>query len=488
MPTHRNYKHKDTNTKKTTKKIDRLNAHEEKHRKQLILIAGIIGAVIVLVLIIGLVDGLFISPNKVVASVGDTEITVKDYQAKARYTRWQLIQQASQLQSYISIYGQMGMDTTQFQSTLDYYNSLLGSSDLLSNAVLEAMIEEVIVTNKAEELGITVTDEELQASVEGEFGYYPAGTPTAAPFSTAAPLPTLDAQQLLMITATPTDEPVEEPAPTDEAVEEDTAQAEEEASPTATALPTATPYTAELYDQEYKDFLKLINNVANVGDDYFFSSQKYNLLRQKVYDVITAEIGNTEEQVWARHILVEDETAVDSILGQLESGAMEFGELALLFSLDQGTAANGGDLGWFGRGAMVPEFEDAAFSLGVGEISDGIETDYGFHIIQVIAHDVVPIDTTRQNELKDKLFSDWLAEQRTALEESIVIHQNTLLQYTPIHPKTNDPKVFEALYGVTIQEYNATVAVQIKQATADAATLTAMPTTEIATPEPSTEE
>ncbi len=90
----------------------------------------------------------------------------------------------------------------------------------------------------------------------------------------------------------------------------------------------------------------------------------------------------TEEQVQASHILVSDSNAAEDVLARLEEGEA-FADLAVELSEDPGSASAGGDLGWFGRDQMVPEFEEAAFALEVGEMSDIIETDYGFHIILV---------------------------------------------------------------------------------------------------------
>lgn len=87
------------------------------------------------------------------------------------------------------------------------------------------------------------------------------------------------------------------------------------------------------------------------------------------------------EQVHARHILVKTEEEANILLLQLKEGLTDFSELAKEKSTDS-SASSGGDLGFFARGQMVKEFEDAAFSLEPGEISGVIQTQFGYHIIK----------------------------------------------------------------------------------------------------------
>ena len=81
------------------------------------------------------------------------------------------------------------------------------------------------------------------------------------------------------------------------------------------------------------------------------------------------------------HILVQKQSEAITILDKIKKGE-KFGKLAREFSTDSGSAKRDGNLGFFGRGKMVKEFETAAFNLQVGQISEPIKTQYGYHIIK----------------------------------------------------------------------------------------------------------
>lgn len=89
-----------------------------------------------------------------------------------------------------------------------------------------------------------------------------------------------------------------------------------------------------------------------------------------------------KEQVRASHILVETEEKAKEVKEKLLAGG-DFAEIAKEYSQDINNKDLGGDLGFFSRGEMLPTFENAAFALEIGEISDPVQTDYGFHIIKV---------------------------------------------------------------------------------------------------------
>lgn len=95
-----------------------------------------------------------------------------------------------------------------------------------------------------------------------------------------------------------------------------------------------------------------------------------------------ADLFAQREMVRARHILVSTKEQAEELRRQLLDGA-DFATLAREHSSDAGSAARGGDLGWFGRGVMVAPFEEAAFSLKVGEISEPVQSSFGYHLIKV---------------------------------------------------------------------------------------------------------
>ncbi|ASA96677.1 MULTISPECIES: peptidylprolyl isomerase [Anoxybacillus] len=130
--------------------------------------------------------------------------------------------------------------------------------------------------------------------------------------------------------------------------------------------------------------------VQQNGEEAIRDMVKLDLLRQKAamedMKVTDEELkkyyNEYKPKVKASHILVDDEKTAKEIKAKLEKGE-DFAKLAKEYSKDTGSAQNGGDLGWFGPGKMVEEFEKAAYALKVGEISDPVKTQFGYHIIKV---------------------------------------------------------------------------------------------------------
>ncbi len=152
-----------------------------------------------------------------------------------------------------------------------------------------------------------------------------------------------------------------------------------------TKLLSAKGYAEKLQnDKEVKDRLKEAE-AQIVADVYVRKTVQPKITEAKIkarYDELAAKF-KPEDEVRARHILVPTEAEAKDVLKKVEGGA-DFAKLASEMSKDTGSAKQGGDLGYFTRGAMVKPFAEAAFSMKVGELSkEPVKTDFGYHIIKV---------------------------------------------------------------------------------------------------------
>ena len=135
---------------------------------------------------------------------------------------------------------------------------------------------------------------------------------------------------------------------------------------------------------------------------------------QKVYDQKKDKF-KADAQVRASHILLKTSKEAQDVLAQLKGGA-KFEDLAKKVSVDP-AGAKGGDLGWFGKGNMIPEFEKAAFALKEGELSGIVETKFGFHIIKLTGKR--PAGTLPFAEVKDQLKAELLPEKQQEVFKKI---------------------------------------------------------------------
>jgi peptidyl-prolyl cis-trans isomerase C len=119
---------------------------------------------------------------------------------------------------------------------------------------------------------------------------------------------------------------------------------------------------------------------------------------QKFYDQ-NKDKFKAGDEVRASHILVKTEKEAQDVLAQLKAGG-KFEDLAKKYSIDS-AGAKGGDLGWFGKGAMIPEFEKTAFSMKEGETSGIVKTKFGYHIIKVTGKRAA--GTRSFDEVKDQI-------------------------------------------------------------------------------------
>lgn len=151
-------------------------------------------------------------------------------------------------------------------------------------------------------------------------------------------------------------------------------------------------------EDKLKDLKKRLIVEAFLKKKVETESQVSDADLKKFYDQ-NIDKFKTGEQIKASHILVKTEKEAKDILAQIKGGG-NFEELAKKYSVDS-SAAKGGDLGWFGKGSMVPAFEKAAMALKEGQVSEVVKSDFGFHIIKLTGKR--PAGTRPFDEVKEQI-------------------------------------------------------------------------------------
>jgi len=427
--------------KSLTRKHQARARNERTLRKIILWGAAAVFILVVLTIGYGLLNEYVLKEQKPVATVNGEKISVKDFQNRVRYTRWQLVQQyISNFEIYQMLESSSPGVGTSFANNLQQILQQLSATNttVLGESVLDQMIETKLISQKARDLGITVSDEEVDSALKEAFGYFPDGTPTPEPMPTQQIIgtSTLSPEQLALIkfTATPTAGPtaaaIPSTTPTESIIEASPTIVPTNRIQTSTPIPSATPYTLEGYQIALKDYLSTLKNEIYFSEDELRSIVVNSLLAQKVMDTVTADLQPVEEQVWARHILLEDEIVAKVMVEQLKNGE-DWYKLAAESSLDTSNKDVGGDLGWFGKGSMVAPFEDASFALEIGEISEPIKTDFGWHIIQLLGKEERPITQTQLDNLKNTKFTEWLQDQK---DQSTIDKNDIWLSNIPGEP------------------------------------------------------
>lgn len=414
----------------TKKHVARL----ERERRQVRLIQYIaIGVVLAVILILayGFIDINILQARAPVAEVNGEPIRLDEFQARVVLQRNELISQYMQY----SQFQQFGMDVT---AQLQQIEVSMSSPPLVGQEVLNTMIYEELIRQEAAEREVTILEDELESFIREQFRFFPDGTPTPAPTPTQIEYsrPTLSPEQLALVTPTPvpTEGPTTTPFPTLTSDPAIAPEATATITPTPFPTPTATPYTLEGYQTQYEEVLAGMEEYGLTAEQYrnlFVAA----LMRTKLADEVVVELPQEEEQVWARHILVADEEAAQEVIERLENGE-DFGTLAVELSEDPGSGSRGGDLGWFGKGQMVPVFETTAFSLEVGEISEPVQSDFGWHIIQTLGYTTVPLSSNALEQERQSAFDEFLNDVYENAD--IVIHDEVWQPNVPTSPNLEE--------------------------------------------------
>lgn len=414
-----------------TKKHLARQEREARQRRTILIATIAVVAVVVILIIYGFVQTNVLQPRQPVAEVNGTNIVTDDFVERTRFERNSLVQQAISNYQTLQLLGEEQSDLTlSFLNNIQQIRFQLDPTSF-GREVINRMIDDVLIAEEAQARGITVTDEEVQEELQLQFGFSPEGLPpTPTAFPTARPTSTLSADQLALVT------PVPSPTPFPTATPDAEATATPLPSPTVTLAPTltATPYTEEAFQQNFAETIQQFEEQIGVSEATIREVIKSQLYRQRLLDEFAANVPLAEDQVWARHILLEDEETARQVYDQLQDGA-DFGQLAAEFSVDTSNSAFGGDLGWFTSGTMVPEFESGAFELEVGEISEPVQTQFGWHIIQLLGREERSLTQSQYQQAAQTMFDEWLQARRADAEIQIFDNWTDVAPEEPAIPQ-----------------------------------------------------
>ncbi len=375
---------------------------KEELQKKIIIIATISILVIVFGLILyGVLDRYVFTPNTAIISLEGERITGDEFEQQARWVRRSKIMEVDQILMTIQQLGGSEDIYNYFKDQLQADVNSLQQPLLAGQEVLQGLTQDVIFRVEAKKMGIEISEAEIDSAIEEAFGYYAEGTPT--PLASNTPVAT------------------------------NTPQADESSQPDPTATPLLKPteYTEELFQSNYQDFLDDIKNTG-ISEKTIRQIVEISLIREKLFEAVTADVDREQEQVWIRHILVEDEETAKEVIQKLDDGE-DFADLAAEYSIDESNKDQGGDLGWFARGTMVEPFEDAAFALDVGQISEPVQTDYGWHVLESLGKESRPLTDSAYSALQNQVWNDWVGEKTTEYEPELEIKDNWV-KFVPTEP------------------------------------------------------
>ncbi|NTV62280.1 MAG: peptidylprolyl isomerase [Oscillochloris sp.] len=427
-------------------------------RRVVLVTASAVGLAL-LVLMIGLgYDQLWV-PSRPVAKVGAVTLSRRDYWQERRSAYAHQIVQNFQLLALFG--GSSGNEqfTQQFSNQSPTLNAQVKT--IRTSAVDDGVVNQwetlQIQQQGAAQLGVSVSLDEINQAIANDLSLIfipaPAAPITAtATISGTATAPVADATAAL--SATPTLMPTSAPSTPTPGGPSPTPAPTETLEPTETPMPTPAPAEAvtqvgQIVDEIFRRYeLELAaasQEAALTKEDFraaLVSQYQEQLLNTRVEEKLVPDAGFVESsepaKVKARQILIAVTPPADASQDQIDAlfsnakikadqlrvdlhGGAEFVGMAMAASDDPGSAAAGGDLGYFDKtghadnGATYPpELVATAFALAPNTVSDPIRTQFGWHIIEVIDRDI-PARDTQLRDARTKALDTWIAEQRAAI-------------------------------------------------------------------------
>ena len=345
---------------------------EEQLQKWVIRGIGAVVGILLLLVAIAFAFEQLIIPNQVVATVHGQGITVSEFRQHYLLERNRLLLQLNQVQS-------AGFDIQQLAQQEPYATWIneVNVPDQLGLRVLNDMVDDRLLAHEAASRNLSIDDNAVRQAVESYFGFDPTEVALIGVEPTVTPEPTITPTPYVSPTPSPTPPPTATPDP---------ATATEDAEPTITPQPTVVEPTLsaeearENFAQNERDYRSYFDR-AGVLPETLDALFERNALEARLADALVPDDASL---LYAnvRHILVADEDTALAAITALRDGE-SFAALAGAISTDPGSASRGGELGEAYVGNYVPEFRRAIEETEIGEIAGPIESEFGFHVLQV---------------------------------------------------------------------------------------------------------
>ncbi len=357
-----------------TKKQISLGRKEAKQKRIVWLAVGALAVLIVAILAAGILSELVIKPAQPVVKVNGTKAAFSEFSELLTYRRYSLHSAIDGIQEALDSIGTSEDQTTEF--LLSYYQQQLGQYqaelEMLPQAVADELAEDLLVQEKAQELGLTVTDQEITDYINEDIQVGMA-------------------QQAMQAQTSITD---------------------------TTTLPTPTPLAQADVDQILDNYYAAMGLKA----DQFARIVGRGLLREKVQEHLAGLVPTTGLVIHVELIKAETEDQATAAQARIEGGE-EFAVVAREVSTDTLSAEDGGDLGWLAATQLQTrygqEVEDAAFGAAVGELVQ-VEGNGSFYLLRVVERDENgPLPEAVLSPKQSSALSDWLAARKADPEVTI---------------------------------------------------------------------
>ena len=385
-----------------------LARREAQQNRQVRLAVIGIGALLGVVLLIGVVNELIFKPSSPAADVAGTEVAIKDWQERVRFQRAQLIVGIEDLAEAL------GQDIGQVQQFAGQQINLLEDPETLGQLVIDQMADEIIIKQGADERGITISDEDVQSEIEESFSYFGGESPEPLPSPTETVMPT----------------PSLTPIPTQvisEVLATSTPQATATTGPTATPLPTATPVSLDSFQETFNETM---DRFADLGADEatFREVVRAQLYQERLTEALASEqeIADEAEQASFFYIVSETLEEAEQTLADVESDDyLSVWNTIRSQPLDPESESTlvASELLWRPREDIESFFgsdiTENAFDLALDESSGIVVVTAGaegesdsYFIIMVSGREVRPLSESAIASAHQEAFQSWLEGQR----------------------------------------------------------------------------